>query len=185
MRFCIVGSRASFLAWLLFILHFSPTVAQERPPEFEQMYQRGLALYQAGKIPEATAVAQDFIKLAAARYGEQHPLYATGLFYLAALYQAQDRAAEAETLFKRTLAIKEKALGPDHAELVDVAINLADLYQKQGRFPEAEPLLRRVLTIQEKTFGPNHADVAVALLALAEVYRKQGRESEAELLLQR
>jgi tetratricopeptide (TPR) repeat protein/CHAT domain-containing protein len=176
---------AGLLAFISVIVHCVPAVAQERPAEFEEMYQRGLAFYQAGKYPEATAVAQQFIKLAAARYGEQHPLYATGLFYLAALYQAQDRAAEAETLFKRALAIKEKALGPDHAELADIAINLADLYQKQGRFPEAEHLLKRVLTIHEKTFGPDHAEVADALLALAEVYRKQGRASEADLMTKR
>src|SRR5215470_12134391 len=162
MQFRIAGLPASFLAWLFLIISVLPSVAQERPPEFEQMYQRSLAFYQAGKIPDAIAVAQQFIELAVTRYGEQDPLYATGLFYLATLYKAQDRTAEAERFFKRALAIKEKALGPDHAELVDIAINLAGLYQKKGQFAEAEPLLKRVLTIQEKTFGPDHAQVADA-----------------------
>jgi len=185
MQFRIAGLPASFLASLFFFIGVLPTVAQERPPEFEQMYQRGLAFYQAGKIPDAIAVAQQFVELAVVRYGEQHPLYATGLFYLAALYNAQDRAAEAERFFKRALAIKEKALGPDHPELVDIAVNLADLYQRKGRFAEAEPLLTRVLTIQEKAFGADNAEVAHALRALAGLYRNQGRASEADLLSQR
>ena len=34
--------------------------------------------------------------------------------WLAGLYRAQGRYAEAEPLFKRALAVSEKALGPDH-----------------------------------------------------------------------
>ena len=36
---------------------------------------------------------------------------------LAALYDNQGRYAEAEPLYKRALAIQEKALGPDHPDV--------------------------------------------------------------------
>jgi len=36
---------------------------------------------------------------------------------LAALYSDQAREAEAEPLYQRALAIREKALGPDHPTL--------------------------------------------------------------------
>jgi tetratricopeptide (TPR) repeat protein len=86
---------------------FLPAGAQERPPEFEEMYQRGLALYEAGKYGEAIPIAEQYLAMAAARYGEQHRLYATGLGYLAILRQAQDCFAGAEPLIKRALAITE------------------------------------------------------------------------------
>ncbi len=47
-------------------------------------------------------------------FGPQDPRLATTLNNLAGLYQAQGRYAEAEPLYKRALAIIEKALGPEH-----------------------------------------------------------------------
>ena len=85
----------------------------------------------------------------------------------------QGRYAEAEPLYKRALAIREKALGPDHPDVAGLN-NLAELYDKQGRYAEAEPLYKRALAIDEKALGPDHPDVATALNNLAELYRDAG-----------
>ena len=53
---------------------------------------------------------------------------ALSLNNLAALYVAQGRYAEAEPLYKRSLAIQEKALGPDHPDVGTSLNNLAGLY---------------------------------------------------------
>ena len=50
----------------------------------------------------------------AEKFGPQDPRLATGLNNLAALYDTQGKYGEAELLHKRSLAIKEKVLGPDH-----------------------------------------------------------------------
>ena len=55
---------------------------------------------------------------------------------------------------KRSLAITEKALGPDHLDLMQSLDNLAALYETQGRYAEAEPLRRRALAIRDKELGP-------------------------------
>jgi hypothetical protein len=47
---------------------------------------------------------------------------------LAALYENQGRYADAEPLLKRSLAIREKARGPDHADVAQSLNNLASLY---------------------------------------------------------
>ena len=60
---------------------------------------------------------------------------------MAALYRAQGRYAEAEPLYRRSLAIEEKALGPDHPDLAISLHNIAGLYRAQGRYAEAEPPL--------------------------------------------
>ncbi len=49
------------------------------------------------------------------------------LYSLASVYQAQGRYAEAEPLHKRALAIREKALGPDHPSVATSFNNLAAL----------------------------------------------------------
>jgi hypothetical protein len=40
-------------------------------------------------------------------------------------------------LYQRSLAIREKALGPDHPDTALSLNNLAELYRNQGRYEEA------------------------------------------------
>ena len=97
----------------------------------------------------------------------------------------QDRYTDAEPLYKRSLAIYEKALGPDHPDVALSLNNLAELYRTQGRDADAEPLIKRSLAIREKTLGPNHPDVALSLNNLAALYQMQGRYADAEPLYKR
>ena len=48
---------------------------------------------------------------------------------LAALYNAQGQYAKAEPLYQRSLAIREKALGPEHPDVANSLNNLAELYR--------------------------------------------------------
>ena len=75
--------------------------------------------------------------------GPEHPDVAASRNNLAELYQAQGRYAEAEPLYRRSLAIWEKALGPEHPHVATGLNNLTVLYRAQGRYAEAEPLFRR------------------------------------------
>jgi hypothetical protein len=45
----------------------------------------------------------------------------------------QGRYADAERLFRRSLAIREKVFSPDHPDLKQSRDNLAELYRRQGR----------------------------------------------------
>jgi CHAT domain-containing protein len=95
------------------------------------------------------------------------------------------RDAEAEPLFKRALAVMEKAVG---LESVDIAIelnNLAALYQRQLRYTEAEPLFKRALALSERSLPPTHPDLGRALNNLATNYEKQDRHAESEALTKR
>ncbi len=58
---------------------------------------------------------------------------ATSLNNLATLYQARYRYAEAEPLYQRALAIRDKALGPDHPHVAQSLENYAALLRKTGR----------------------------------------------------
>ncbi|MFY9894662.1 MAG: tetratricopeptide repeat protein [Xanthobacteraceae bacterium] len=95
------------------------------------------------------------------------------------------KIAEAIPPAQQVLAIREKALGPDHPDVAQALHNLAVLYGQQGRYAEAAPLLKRALAIREKALGPDHLDVATTLNDLAHLYVEQGRHAEAEPLCKR
>ena len=80
---------------------------------------------------------------------------ASTLNNLAALYQRQERFADAEPLFKRALAIRERSLGPSHPDLAQSLNNMATHYEKQGRHGDSTPLFKRALAIYEKAAGPD------------------------------
>ena len=54
------------------------------------------------------------------------------------------------------MAIREKALGPEHPDTAASLNNLAALYYAMGDYAKAEPLYRRALAIYEKALGPEH-----------------------------
>ena len=94
----------------------------------------------------------------------------------------QGRYAEAEPLYKRALAVREKALRPEHPDFAASLNNLAGLYYAQGRYEAAEPLNKRALAIFEKALGPEHPHVVQSLENYAALLRETGRSDEAAKL---
>jgi CHAT domain-containing protein/Tfp pilus assembly protein PilF len=92
---------------------------------------------------------------------------------------------EAESLIKRAIDIRERALSKDHPYTALSLNNLALLYASQGKYGEAEPLYKRALVINEKALGKDHPDTALSLNNLAELYRRGGEYVEAEPLIKR
>jgi tetratricopeptide (TPR) repeat protein len=90
-----------------------------------------------------------------------------------------------DPLYKRTLAIREKAFGAHHHYVGNSLHNLALLYFKQGLYTQAEPLYERSLSIWYRTLGPDHPYVATCFEDLAALYRATNRDEEAETLEQR
>ena len=88
-------------------------------------------------------------------------------------------------MFKRALAIYEKAAGPEHPAVATLLNNLGQVGKVQGRYAKAEPLIKRSLAIREKVLGADHPDVARSLNNLAELYEGDGRLADAEPLYQR
>jgi len=86
---------------------------------------------------------------------------------------------------KRSLAGRERVLGPEHPETLISVNNLAGLFRAQGRYDEAEPLYKRALAAKERVLGPEHFDTLVSVHSLATLFKLQGRYSEAELLYKR
>jgi tetratricopeptide (TPR) repeat protein len=98
---------------------------------------------------------------------------------------AQGRYAEAETLVRRALAIRLKALGEGHPDTAASYNRLAANLHAQGRYAEAETLVRRALAIRLKALGEDHPDTGRAYQGLAVSLLGQGKYAEAETLFRR
>jgi tetratricopeptide (TPR) repeat protein len=156
---------------------FQKVLSQGKEKAAEAAYQLAQLAY--GRIDYAAAY-QYFKE--AADLQPDNPLYLNQAGIIA---YTVGRYSEAEPLYQRSLAIREKTLGPDHLNVAGSLNNLALLYQVQGAYAKAEPLYQRSLAIREKTLGPDHLNVATSLNNLAGLYRAQGAYAKAEPLYQR
>src|SRR3954451_2955510 len=110
--------------------------------------------WKLGDFPTAIRDFENILRRVRKEKGEDAPEAAEALNNLALLYRDQGRLTEAEPLYKKAIAISEKALPADHPTLATRYNNLAGLYGAQGRLTEAEPLYRRALAILESKLGP-------------------------------
>ena len=69
---------------------------------------------------------------------------------LALLHHVQGQYAEAEPLYQRSLAIREKVLGAEHPDVATILDNYAELLRVTGRSDEAEEMAARAKAIRAK-----------------------------------
>ncbi len=84
--------------------------------------------------------------------GPEHPAVAAGLNNLGGLYHAQGKYAEAEPLYRRSLAIVENALGSEHPNVGTALENYAALLREMNRETEAAEMEARARAIRSKLF---------------------------------
>ncbi|MCA9946960.1 MAG: tetratricopeptide repeat-containing protein, partial [Anaerolineales bacterium] len=80
---------------------------------------------------------------------------------------------------QRALAIREKALGPDHPDTARSLNNLGSLMQAIGDLAAALPYFTRALAIREKVLGPDHPSTAESLNNLAALLQDLGKPTAA------
>lgn len=99
------------------------------------------------------------------------------------LAQAVANEAEAESLYRRALAIAEEAYGPEHPATAMALNNIGVFYREQSRPEEAEPPMRRALRIRERTDGSGSPLAAQSLCSLGMIAADRGEMSIAESLV--
>ena len=131
---------------------FVSILAFTQGTEWETRMAGAVKAYQQGRTKDAERAFLAALK-EAERFGPADPRLATSLNNLGVLYKTQGKYEEAESFYKRSLSIDEKALGAEHPDVATDLNNLALLYKIQGRFAEAEPLLKRSIAINDKASG--------------------------------
>jgi tetratricopeptide (TPR) repeat protein len=151
---------------------------------WEQHHEAGRRRFAEG---DATGAEQAF--LAAVAQAEQpggDPLQvASSLSSLGQLRYQQKDYVGAEDSFRRSLELRERALGSDHPTVISGINNLAALYVARGALDEAEPLLQRAMGVTLKRVEATQSELAVNLNNLVRLYVKRGDYARAEPLVVR
>jgi tetratricopeptide (TPR) repeat protein len=139
-----------------------------------------VVMMQTGRYQEAEALL-----LQAVDALEKQPTQAwslgTALGDLGQLRRYQARNQEAAELFRKALAILDRAVSPDHPHLLPLLNSLAFVENAMGRRDEAGALHRRALTIAEARLGT--VDYAVFVRECGEKSRAKKLEAEGRAVL--
>jgi tetratricopeptide (TPR) repeat protein len=182
-----------FAIFLLAGLVFSaPGWSQER--ELAEAIQQSHDMRAQGKLEEAVPFAEKALSMGKGIFGAKDPNVAILLDNLAVLYHAQGKYFSAELLYKRALdvieaaefnyqralAVREKALGPNHQEVANSLSKLAQLYHGLRRTSAAEFHFKRALKTYEPALGRKHPGIVRGLERYATFPAATGRSGEAE-----
>lgn len=152
---------------------------------WEKVSQKTARFHRQGRYAEATAAAQESLKISEERFGDEHQNTARSLEILSVLYSEQGKISEAEPLIVRVLAIQEKTHGKESAEAAGAVKLLGSLYFSQRKYDQAKPLLERALSSSERIHGPESPEVAKDLGNLGSLLIVLGQTAKAEELLKR
>jgi tetratricopeptide (TPR) repeat protein len=98
---------------------------------------------------------------------------------------AEGRPAEAEALYKESLALAERVLPGDSPVLAGSLNNVGQFYRSQKRFAEAAQFFAKALPIYMTAYGENHTLTATVINNLGNTYLADRRFDLAEPLLKR
>jgi eukaryotic-like serine/threonine-protein kinase len=99
--------------------------------------------------------------------------------------ESQGKYDEARVHHEQSLALSEKALGPDHPSVAHSLICLGRVEHEQGKYDEARVHYERALTIWENALGPDHPSVAGSFNNLGNVANALGKYAEARAHFER
>ena len=117
----------------------------------------------------------------AGKLGPTDARVVTNLFFLAGIYQMENKPELAEQALKSAVASREQAVGPDASDLVMPLEKLANFYYfAEHRYDLATPVCLRILKIVQQASPPDAAELIKRTRAVAAVYRIQGQYARAE-----
>jgi eukaryotic-like serine/threonine-protein kinase len=143
----------------------------------------GVLLDELDRIDEAEKAYRDSQAILVRQLGPDHVNLAYSYLNLAVLLGGRrGQAEEADALYKRTLEIRRKSLGPKHPT-VGQALQLSGLfYLNQGRLDESEAAYREALELF-RGIDPRHFEVGKCNNGLALIASRRGRYAEAEKMM--
>jgi eukaryotic-like serine/threonine-protein kinase len=128
---------------------------------------------QQGRFQEAADLSTRAIALTEAS-GKDNPRLPAALNNLAEYQNQIGHLEEALRSIRRSLAIREKTLPPDHPDFAGSYNTLGNIESSLGHQPEAAAAFERSIAIERKQYGPKHPSVAAALGGLATAHQAQG-----------
>jgi tetratricopeptide (TPR) repeat protein len=143
----------------------------------------GLIYGDTGDLVAAISYFRQALKIVENSLGVEHP-YVSRCIGNIALY-LENADIEKESLFRRALAIDEKAYGFKNSHTIGALINLSTFLISIANLEEGEMLLRQAINYAEKTLGSWSTITGLALSHLGSLLEKKGNSQDAESLLSR
>jgi tetratricopeptide (TPR) repeat protein len=100
---------------------------------------------------------------------------------LCIVYNAQKRHSETESLYLRSLAIREELFGADSLEVAEGLSRIAACYSSLGRLEDSVRAQTRAVSIVEQVDGPQHEHLAYRLQQLGRYLNLDRRHIDAEI----
>ncbi len=107
----------------------------------------------------------------AERFGPQDARIGITLNSLGLVYKEEKLFAKAETVYRRALAILDKAYGAESVDVANVNFNLGGVLIDQNRQAAAMPYLQKALQTYESTLGGNSLKTASVMCLMGDAYR--------------
>ena len=131
------------------------------------------------------ATKRDLLERALDNYRDDDAAVAQTAYELALAHGELGDDARKKQLLERALAIEERELGRDHADLAITLMHLGQVYATTGEHAKRVVVLERALAIEEREYGPAHADLVASLNNTGVAYADIGDHERALTLFSR
>jgi tetratricopeptide (TPR) repeat protein len=121
----------------------------------------------------------------AERFGADDARVGTTLNSLGLIYRAEKKYADAESVYRRALAILEKAYGDGSIDVANVNFNIGTVMFDQNHQPSALPYAQKSMASYSTLLGGASLKTAAALCMVGDAYRTMKSYNEAEGPLRR
>jgi len=135
---------------------------QFRPDEAEAPYRRLLAIYEKRDTDDVDV-----------------------LYDILEVHAKLERKTETQSIYRRILALEEKARGPEDPRVARILGKLSVLDHEQGNRAEAEAQLKRAAAILKKLPDSYSGNMLIGLGEIAEIFSDWDRHAEAAPLYER
>jgi len=160
----------------------APGGAFENKPEVEAAIRATLARTQIrlGDVEAAYPHSVKAFELRKSCLGEDHVDTLKAAIGLGGNLYLRNRLDEAAAVYRRTLEVGGKALGPDDLLMLTCEFNYANVFWKERRFDEALKLMNHVYDSRRAALGPDHNETITARQKIAMIYKETKRYDDAE-----
>ena len=143
------------------------------------------SLRDVGRYEEAEAMHRQLVErsLGICRPKRSRRVYR--MIPIADLLSLQNKHAEAERIYRRSLRHFEQKLGANHLDTLHAARSLGNALIYQEKYEEAETMLRRALTGWEKVLGPGSFYATVDMISIGRILGYHGKNEAAVTMFQR
>jgi tetratricopeptide (TPR) repeat protein len=156
-----------------------PASGQEADDAWKNLVMQALYAAGANDYPKSEQMFQQALH-EAERFGPADPRIGTTLNSLGLVYKGEKHYADAESAFRRSLGILEKAYGYDSIDVANVNFNIATVMAEQGKQAASMPQLEKSLATYQRQLGARSLKSAAVLCMIGDAYRLSKSWTEAE-----